>query len=119
LLSAAALSNFLTKLVKSSEVSRAKIIATARLPLLQTRQFFCPTSFLFTGLKECNGVNGVGDSPTCRPDLGALSSANALHASSALARVAPVANRCIIMVPLWCGCGIGEIPPGHRRRLIV
>src|SRR4051794_24677365 len=105
LLSAAALSSFLTKLVRLSETSRAKIIATGFPPLLQTRQSFLPIRLPL----QCNGLNGVGDSPTCRPDLDALSSANALHAASAIARAAPIAKRCFMLRELlrWDKAGSG------------
>jgi hypothetical protein len=76
---------FLTKLVKPSLISRAKIMATGFPPFLQTWQTFWPAALPVT----FKGLNGPGTGlPGCGPDL-RPSAAAALTTSSAAAREAP------------------------------
>ena len=59
-------SSFLTKLVKLSLISRAKIMATGLLPFFQTRQTFWPVVLPL----QWSGLKGVILwLPTCGPDL--------------------------------------------------
>src|SRR5882724_1789714 len=83
---------FLTKLVKESLTSRAKIIATGLLPLRQTWQFFSPAAgpFRFSTSK------GPGMFvPTCGPDLRPSPATAPATASTATAKV-PIANRLMV-----------------------
>jgi hypothetical protein len=76
LLATVAASIFLTKLVKLSETSRAKIIATGLLPLAQTKQFFSPAfdPLIFSGW---NGPGIVF--PTSGPDFSSSATAPAAN----------------------------------------
>jgi hypothetical protein len=82
----------LTKLVKGSLISRAKIIATGLPPFCQTGQFLVPAS----GPVTCNGLNGVGLFPSWGPDFRS-SEARTLPTSSAIARDEPSAMRDFIV----------------------
>src|SRR6266446_3235540 len=87
---------FLTKLVKLSLTSRAKTTATGLLPYAQTRHCFLPAK----GPVTLSGSNGVGCSPTCRPDLrGSWATAPAV--ASAITAKAPTTKQFRI-VALLC-----------------
>src|SRR5437660_1568092 len=93
LLAAVALSSFLTRPVKLSLISRAKIMATGLLPFCQTRQFFWPAlePLTFSGWK---GV--MLRLPSCGPDLTSAAVRDPPASSSAAAR-APVIL-CVLIV---------------------
>src|SRR5213078_2257341 len=86
---AVALSILLTRLVRGALTSRAKIIATGFSPFLQNRQYFSPALAPVT----LSGWNGPGTtSPTCGPDLTALSAATTPPTTRASVRNAPATN---------------------------
>src|SRR5690242_3414523 len=81
---AVALSICLTKLVKGSLISRAKIMTTGFLPFFQTRQDFLPAP----GPVACNGSKGVTAEPGCGPDTnGAAAQAPAARPGRRLRRL--------------------------------
>jgi len=84
-----ALSTFLTRLVKPSEISRAKIITTGLLPLLQTRQPLVPTPLPL----QCSGLKApifiVG---FCEPDSRSSAATALAVRSSATAEDLPTAS---------------------------
>src|SRR5262249_45180656 len=95
LCSAVALSICLTRLVKGSLTSRAKIIATGLPPFFQTKHNFLPA----VGPLTCNGLKGVIlELPTCGPDFRS-SPAQTPLAASARQRLAPIAFRMLIVEP--------------------
>src|SRR4051812_9200244 len=85
---AVAASIFLTRPVKPSLISRAKIMATGLLPFFHTWQTLSPASSPVT----LSGLKGVKWTPGWGPDL-RPPAARALPASTAAAREAPRAMR--------------------------
>src|SRR5262249_62291813 len=92
LLAAVAASIFLTRLVKLSLTSRAKIIATGLPPLLQTRQPLVPAPRPVA----CSGLKAPGDCPFWGPDL--RSAAGTAPARSSTAAT-DAARRASIVLP--------------------
>src|SRR5262249_54294392 len=91
---AVASSSFLTRLVKLSLISRAKIIATGFPPCFQTRHARVPT----WAPEQCSGLKaGIFFDPTWGPDLRSSAAGSVLHTSIAAARDIPSTIRFLIV----------------------
>src|SRR5947199_6439522 len=109
----AASSSFLTKLVKLSLISRAKIMATGEPPSLQTWQARVPACFPVT----LSGLNGVIFlDPTGGPDLRSSAADRTLHVSSAAARDVPSAMRFLMLQQTSRNLGPATLPAGRATR---